>query len=98
MGDTMLTLNAEILSTLIDAVQFAGIYDDILEGAIAAMDGVQVGYTAPVDLVGCDYPTQIVLVNTANGGDRLTVEYCTNVGTDDARTHIAGHVYLSDLA
>ena len=91
-------LTAEILSALIDAVQNAGIYDDTLEGAIAAMDGVQVGYTTPVDLVACDYPTQIVLVNTANGGDRLTVEYRTNVGTDDARTHIAGHVYLRNLA
>jgi hypothetical protein len=94
----MLTLNAEILSALIDAVQFAGIYDDILEGSIAAMDGVQVGYTAPADLVGCDYPTQIVLAATATKGDVVTVEYRTNAGTRMESAHVAGRVYLRNLA
>jgi len=93
----MLTLNAEILSALIDNAHDAGLFSDALEAAIAGADGQELGHESPLDLDGCDYPTRIVLTTTAQLGDKVSVEYRTNAGTPDEYTHVACYTYLNDL-
>jgi hypothetical protein len=93
----MLTINAEIISALIDNMHDSGLYSDNMEAAIAEMDCHDVSYDAPLDLENEDYPTQIVLTATGVKGDKVTVEYRTNAGTPDERVHIACHIYTRDI-
>ena len=93
----MLTLDAEIISALIDNAHDAGLFSDALEEAIAGTDGQELGHESPLDLDGCDYPTRIVLTTTVNSGDKVSVEYRTNAGTSDEYVHVACYIYLNDL-
>lgn len=92
----MITLTNELTSALIAAIHDAGIYSDELDRAIEDATGEEVGFNAPLDLVDCEYPTRITLTTTAATGDRLTVEYRTNAGTPDERTHIAGRAAVTE--
>ena len=93
----MLTFDAEIISALIDNAHDAGLFSDALEAAIAGADGQELGYESPIDLDGADYPTRITLTTTAQMGDKVSVEYRTNVGTANESTHVACYIYLNDL-
>ena len=93
----MLTLTAEILSALIGNAQDHGIYSDEIEAGIAAAEGYEVGYSAPLDIENGDYPTKIELAATGVKGDKLTVTYTVNAGTESEKVHVAATVYLRDL-
>ena len=91
-------LTTKIVTALISACNDAGIYSDKLNAAVESAEGLPVDHTEPLYLDGCDYPTKIVLASSAVKGDILTVEYRTNAGTRMESAHVAGKIYLRNLA